>query len=164
MTSKCADRDLAGDIAVVRDFNRFYTARLGLLRKRHLDSKFSLTEARILYEIGANPRTTAAALREVLGLDRGYISRSLALLSKRRRIRHAPSGNDGREKLLSLTTTGKKAVAHLNEQSDKQMQEMLADLPATQREALTEALSRAKEILSRVSNPSVRIARLNKKS
>jgi DNA-binding MarR family transcriptional regulator len=152
------------DIAVVRDFNRFYTARLGLLRKRHLDSKFSLTEARILYEIGSNPRTTAAALREVLGLDRGYISHSLAVLSKRRLIRHALSSNDGREKLLSLTITGEKAVAHLNEQSDKQMQEMLADLPATQREAFAEALSRAKEILSRVCSPLPESPRLNEKT
>jgi hypothetical protein len=39
-------------ISAVREFNRFYTARLGLLRKCHLAGKFSLTEARILYEIG----------------------------------------------------------------------------------------------------------------
>jgi hypothetical protein len=50
-------------ISAVREFNRFYTARLGLLRRRHLDSKFSLTEARILFEIDANPLTTASTLR-----------------------------------------------------------------------------------------------------
>jgi hypothetical protein len=32
-------------ISAVREFNRFYTARLELLRKCHLDGKFSLTEA-----------------------------------------------------------------------------------------------------------------------
>src|SRR5947209_17977657 len=110
MVSERRQSGLAGDIAVIRDFNRFYTARLGLLRKRHLDDEFSLTEARILYEIGANPRTTAVALREVLSLDRGYISRCLTLLAKRRLVRMAVSENDGREKLISLTATGEKAV------------------------------------------------------
>lgn len=87
----------ADQIAVVRDFNRFYTARLGLLRKRHLDGEFSLTEARILYEIRTTPRTTAATLRGRLGLDAGYLSRLLALLTKRKLIRQTASREDGRE-------------------------------------------------------------------
>ena len=78
-------------ISAVREFNRFYTARLGLLRKRHLDGDFSLTEARILYEIGASPRLTASSLRNTLGLNAGYVSRSLALLTKRKLVRQTPS-------------------------------------------------------------------------
>ena len=31
---------LADQISAVRQFNRFYTARLGLLRRRHLDGDF----------------------------------------------------------------------------------------------------------------------------
>jgi hypothetical protein len=71
------DPQIAEQISAVREFNRFYTARLGLLRRRHLESEFSLTEARILYEIGANPLTTASTLRGTLELDAGYISRLL---------------------------------------------------------------------------------------
>src|SRR5487761_1590226 len=104
-------------ISAVREFNRFYTARLGLLRKRHLDGEFSLTEARILYEIGASPRLTASSLRNTLGLNAGYVSRSLALLAKRKLVRQTPSKQDVREKLLTLSPEGDSAVAWLNEQS-----------------------------------------------
>ena len=83
-------------ISAVREFNRFYTARLGLLRKRHLDGDFSLTEARILYEIGASPGLTASSLRNTLGINAGYLSRSLALLAKRRLVRQTVSKEDGR--------------------------------------------------------------------
>ena len=83
-------------IAAMREFNRLYTARLGLLRKRHLDGEFSLTEARILYEIGANPRLTASSLRSTLELDAGYISRLLAMLTKRKLVLQTASKADGR--------------------------------------------------------------------
>src|SRR6266851_2402550 len=89
----------AEEVAAVREFNRFYTARLGLLRKRHLDGEFSLTEARILYEIGSRPKLTASSLRNTLGLDAGYISRLLALLTRRKLVRQMVSRADGREKL-----------------------------------------------------------------
>src|SRR5882762_116426 len=129
-------------ICAVREFNRFYTARLGLLRKRHLDGDFSLTEARILYEIGASPGLTASFLRETLGLNAGYVSRSLALLSKRKLVRQTASKQDGREKLLTLLPAGDRAVARLNEQSALQIQELLADVNSTDRVALLESLAK----------------------
>ena len=100
----------AEEVAAVREFNRFYTARLGLLRKRHLDGEFSLTEARILYEIGSRPEVTAATLRNTLGLDAGYISRLIALLTKRKLVRQTASEQDGREKLLTLSPAGESAA------------------------------------------------------
>src|SRR3954466_5426822 len=103
----------AEQVASMREFNRFYTARLGLLRKRHLDGEFSLTEARILYEIGSRPGLTASILRSVLDLDAGYVSRLLGLLTKRRLVRQQVSKADGRERLLTLTATGEKKVAEL---------------------------------------------------
>src|SRR6185369_2077243 len=101
----------AEQVSAMRDFNRFYTARLGLLRKRHLDGEFSLTEARMLYEIWANPRLTASNLRGILGLDAGYISRLLASLTKRKLVRQTVSKADSRERLLSLSQAGEKKVA-----------------------------------------------------
>src|SRR3981081_3573413 len=96
------DPKIAEQISAVREFNRFYTARLGLLRGRHLDSEFSLTEARILYEIAANPLTTASTLRGTLELDAGYISRLLAALARKKLVRQTPSKADGREKHPTL--------------------------------------------------------------
>src|SRR5260370_41840337 len=135
-------------ISAMREFNRFYTARLGLLRKRHLDGDFSLTEARVLYEIGASPRLTASSLRETLGLNAGYVSRSLALLTKRRLVRQTPSKQDGREKLLTLSPSGERNVAWLNEQSALQIQGLLANVNSTDRDARLDSLSKIRSILS----------------
>jgi len=62
----------------------------------------------MLYEIGSRPKLTASSLRNTLGLDAGYISRLLALLTRRKLVRQTVSKEDGREKLLTLTSTGRK--------------------------------------------------------
>ncbi len=152
--------DLAHQIAAVRHFNRFYTARLGLLRRRHLDGAFALTQARILYEIGANPGLTARTLCATLQLDAGYISRLLSALTRRRLIRQSASKSDGREKLLTLTAAGEKAVARLNQRSDAQIQDLLARLPAADRETLVASLTQARDLLTAPSRPAVRIVQL----
>jgi DNA-binding MarR family transcriptional regulator/GNAT superfamily N-acetyltransferase len=149
-------------ISAVREFNRFYTARLGLLRKRHHDGDFSLTEARILYEIGASPRLTASSLRNTLGLNAGYLSRCLALLASRKLVRQVSSKKDGREKLLTLSPEGDTAVAWLNEQSSLQMQKLLANISSNDRDVLLDSLSKVRSILSESEEHSVRIVRLSK--
>jgi DNA-binding MarR family transcriptional regulator/GNAT superfamily N-acetyltransferase len=151
-------------IAAVREFNRFYTARLGLLRKRHLDGEFSLTEARMLYEIGSRPMLTASSLREMLGLNAGYVSRSLALLTRRRLVRQRASKQDGREKLLTLSAAGDRAVARLNEQSSRQIRELLADVPSKDHEMLLDSLAKIRSVLSERKESPVRIVRLSKSS
>ncbi len=145
----------------MREFNRFYTTRLGLLRRRHLDGDFSLTEARILYEIGSNPKLTASSLRNTLGLDAGYISRLLTLLTRRKLVRQTASKEDGREKLLTLSTTGAKKLAQLNERSALQIQELLEPLSAADRETVINSLSKVRSILSEAQKPGVRIVRLS---
>jgi DNA-binding MarR family transcriptional regulator/GNAT superfamily N-acetyltransferase len=149
-------------ISAVREFNRFYTARLGLLRKRHLDGEFSLTEARILYEIGARPGLTARCLRETLGLDAGYVSRSLALLTRRKLVRQTASRQDGREKPLTLSPAGNSAVAWLNEKSALQIRELLANVASTDRDRLLDSLANIRSILGEAKERSVRIVRLSK--
>jgi DNA-binding MarR family transcriptional regulator/GNAT superfamily N-acetyltransferase len=154
------DPQMATQISAVREFNRFYTARLGLLRRRHLDGEFSLTEARTLYEIGANPRMTASTLRATLELDAGYISRLLAALTRRKFVRQVASTADGREKLLTLTAVGEKAVARLNQQSMTQIQGMLANVKAADRDALVASLTKVRSILGGQQKAPVRIVRL----
>ena len=152
--------EIAQQISAVREFNRFYTARLGLLRRRHLDGEFSLTEARMLYEIGAHPRRSASTLCGTLELDAGHISRLLTALTKRKLVRQAPSEADGRVKLLTLSAVGEKAVERLNAQSMQQIAGMLAHLQAADRAALVASLGRARAILSSQAKPAVRIVRL----
>src|SRR5258708_6379241 len=154
----------AEQVSAVRQFNRFYTARLGLLRRRHLDGEFALTEARILYEIGASPGMTASALRQIVELDAGYISRLLSALTRKKLVRQSVSAADARERLLTLTATGVKAVAHLDQQSTTQIEKMLTHLTGADREAMVTALARVRAILAEPSKTPVRIERLRSSS
>jgi DNA-binding MarR family transcriptional regulator/GNAT superfamily N-acetyltransferase len=136
-------------IAAVREFNRFYTARLGLLRKRHLDGEFSLTEARVLYEIGAAPNVTASTLHNTLHLDPGYLSRLLATMMRRKLVRHKTSPADAREKLLTLSSLGERKVDQLNHQSALQIHGVLDNLSEADRETVVSSLSQVRRILIR---------------
>ena len=142
------DRTLQEQAKALRRFNRFYTARLGLLQESHLDSNLSLSEARILYEIAQNPATTAAALRKTLALDAGYMSRMLSSFEKQRLIQRKPSRQDARELLLTLTPAGKRIATKLDSQSSREMSLLLESLPPQKRETLVHALTTAHEILS----------------
>ena len=142
------DRMFQEQAKALRRFNRFYTARLGLLQESHLDSNLSLSEARILYEIAQNPATTAAALRKTLALDAGYMSRMLSSFEKRRLIQRKPSKQDARELLLKLTPAGKRIATKLDSQSSREMSLLLESLPPQKRETLVHALTTAHEILS----------------
>jgi DNA-binding MarR family transcriptional regulator/GNAT superfamily N-acetyltransferase len=160
-SSSSLEPEFAEQIATIRRFNRFYTARLGLLRRRHFDSEFTLTEARLLYEIDANPLTTATSLCGTLELDPGYISRLLAGLTKKKLLRQVSSKRDGREKHLILTAKGAQSVARFNEMSTMQLRDMLANISAANREELVASLRNVHRILSERQSPAVRIERLH---
>src|SRR5688572_6742778 len=93
----------------VRRFNRFYTKKIGVLRQGLLDSPFTLTEARVIYELAHCDQTTATELGRELDLDAGYLSRILRSFLKRGLIHKQPSKTDGRQSLLSLTDEGQAA-------------------------------------------------------
>jgi DNA-binding MarR family transcriptional regulator/GNAT superfamily N-acetyltransferase len=148
-------------VFAVRDFNRFYTARLGLLQKRYLNGEFSLTESRILYEIWAHPEITAAQLSETLRLDKGYISRLLSSLGKRRLVRQLISKIDSRERLLSLTPAGQKTVAELNRQSAAQIEGLMRGLGDEERDSLIRALSTVRRLLTERADSAIQVMRLS---
>jgi DNA-binding MarR family transcriptional regulator/GNAT superfamily N-acetyltransferase len=159
MNRTSTQAELAQQVAEIREFNRFYTARLGLLSRRHLDGALTLAEARILYEINARPKVTASALQQTLELDAGYMSRLLAGLARRRLIRRVSSDTDAREKPLVLTPTGEKAVARLNEQSMAHIHGLLEHLGPAERETLAASLASVRRLLA--GRPSaLRIVRL----
>src|SRR5581483_5773396 len=89
-------------VAAVRRFNRFYTRQIGLLQDGYLESPFSLTQVRVLYELAQRETSTASELRRELGLDAGYLSRILSAFRKRGLIDKRPSATDGRQSLLRL--------------------------------------------------------------
>jgi DNA-binding MarR family transcriptional regulator/N-acetylglutamate synthase-like GNAT family acetyltransferase len=116
-------------IADLRRFNRFYTQKIGVLVEGLLKSPFSLTEARVLYELAREEGLTAAGLGMQLALDPGYLSRILRSFERRGLIRRTPSQSDRRLGLLSLTAQGRAAFAPLDARSRDQVGAMLHDLP-----------------------------------
>ena len=93
-------------VAAVRSFNRFYTRQIGVLREGMLDSPFSLTEGRILYELAHRQNATASDLARDLDLDAGYLSRILRKFEKRGFLSRRPSATDRRQSHLVLTAAG----------------------------------------------------------
>ncbi|HEY4139264.1 MAG TPA: helix-turn-helix domain-containing GNAT family N-acetyltransferase, partial [Casimicrobiaceae bacterium] len=113
----------------VRAFNRFYTRRIGVLDDAHLGSDFSLGEMRIIYELSHRTEATASEIGDALGLDRGYLSRTLRSFKKRGLVA-AERGSDRRTTLLRLTPAGRRAFAPLERRARAAVVEMLAPLDA----------------------------------
>src|SRR5579863_5124723 len=101
-------------IQLVRRFNRFYTRRIGLLREGLLDTPFSLTQARVLFEIAHCPGTRSTDLAAELGLDPAYLSRLLASFQHRKLIARVQSRDDRRVHHLRLTAKGRAAFGRLD--------------------------------------------------
>lgn len=137
MGERAADGE---EVLAVRRFNRFYTRRIGVLHEGLLESPFSLTEARVLYELAQRDRPPASALALELGLDAGYLSRILRGFQKRGLLERKPSQNDRRQSLLSLTRKGHEAFQALNTRSSDEVRALLDKLPAAERRRLIEAM------------------------
>src|SRR5471030_2597404 len=146
MTTKSKQMQQQAD--AVREFNRYYTVHLGLLRGRYLDTDFSLSEGRILYELSLNPSSTANELRHKLGLDAGYMSRLVRSLTERELVRGQRSELDKRSTLLSLTVAGQAAMADLNHRASAQTIDLLEQLDPATRQELLDALNKVQAILS----------------
>jgi DNA-binding MarR family transcriptional regulator/N-acetylglutamate synthase-like GNAT family acetyltransferase len=133
--------------AAVRRFNRFYTQQIGVLGEALLRSPFSLTEARVMFELAERPGRTAAALRKELGLDAGYLSRILSSFRKRGLVVRVRSTDDGREDLLSLSPRGRRTFAVLDARSNAQVGAMLERVPAPWRDGLIAAMGQIEVLL-----------------
>ena len=146
-------------IAEVSRFNRFYTRQIGVLNEGLLRSPFSLTEARVLYELAQREKPTASSLRVELNLDGGYLSRILRGFERRGLIRKTRAAGDGRQSLLSLTTRGSAAFARLNARSREQVRTMLSGLSEAGQNRMVEAMQTIGDVLgsepaaSRASSP-----------
>jgi len=127
-------------IATVREFSRFYTRRLGTLDEGLLDTPWTLTEARVVYELAQAPSTDMAALRTTLAIDSGYLSRVLSKFDAAGLIARTASATDARKQSLSLTAAGRKLFRTLNERSSRQVAQLLQPLPGPVRESLAGAM------------------------
>lgn len=128
-------------VNAVRHFSRFYTRKIGLLQDALLESPFSLTQARVLYELAHRREVTATDVAVTLGLDHGYLSRTLRGFDDQGLIDRKRAKEDGRQIALSLTTKGRKAFAALDHQSQHDMGALLRPLSESDQARVVAAMS-----------------------
>jgi DNA-binding MarR family transcriptional regulator/GNAT superfamily N-acetyltransferase len=133
-------------IAAVRRFSRFYTRIVGALQEGLLQSRFSLTEARVLYEL-AQAELTATQLGRELGLDAGYLSRILQRFEDEGLIRRTVSETDRRQSVVSLTGAGREAFAPLDARSREEVGTFLAPLSEPSQASLVTAMEHIRALL-----------------
>ena len=136
-----------GRITAVRRFSRFYTGAIGMLRERLHDSRFSLTEARVLYELANRQSPTATDVARELGLDPGYLSRILQRFVRDGLLRRDRVPHDGRQTHLMLTTAGRDALGRLEAASAAEVGALLARLPEPAQTALVAAMGQIETLL-----------------
>jgi DNA-binding MarR family transcriptional regulator/GNAT superfamily N-acetyltransferase len=137
---------LADRVAGVRKFNRFYTRQIGLLRQGLLGTPYSLSEARVLYEVGQG-ETTAAALAVRLDIDPGFLSRMLRRLATSGLLTRTPSAMDRRQTILKLTAQGRAAFAALDSRSQQETATLLAPLADADQHRLVAAMTTVEALL-----------------
>ncbi|WP_039777472.1 MarR family winged helix-turn-helix transcriptional regulator, partial [Nocardia cerradoensis] len=144
MTTATLDHD---DVGAVRAFNRRYTRLIGVLEEHLLDSDFSLTEARILFELAHSGPLGVRTLRTELGLDPGYLSRILARFESAGLVRRQRSDSDARLQLVQLTEAGRVAADDLDRRSAHDIAALLAGHSPADRRRLRTAMRTIEQLL-----------------
>ena len=137
-------------VAAVRAFNRFYTRKLGVLDQHLLQSPFSLSEARVLYELAHRSDVSAKEIGIALGLDAGYLSRIVQSFEEQGLINRTPLPSDRRQQQLSLTAKGRQAFARLDRSSEAAISAMLEALDERGRGRVVGAMATIVHVLEPV--------------
>lgn len=138
----------AGRVAAVREFNRFYTGLLGLLREGLLDTPHSLAEARVIFELAGTDYTEVADFRRALNIDAGYLSRLLTRFEADGLVVRRRSAADGRRQVIGLTAQGRTAFQLLDSSSAGQIGALLAACPEADQQRLIEAMSCIQQVMT----------------
>ncbi|HZM24877.1 MAG TPA: MarR family winged helix-turn-helix transcriptional regulator [Anaerolineales bacterium] len=131
----------------IRSFNRFYTNIIGLLDRHFLDTPYSLTEGRVLYEISHTELCTAKKIRANIDIDEGYLSRIIEKFIKHGVVRKAPAPEDRRLHIIVLTEKGKMEFSSMNENSNKLISQLIEKLSEAERAELVEMMERIHQLL-----------------
>lgn len=136
-------------ISNIRSFNRYYTNIIGLLDKGYLDTAYTLTEARILFEISPVGKIDTSEIIDALLIDKSYLSRVLKKFEKNKLIIKTKTAKDSRLSQISLTGKGLSELNVLNTLADRQFEDLLKDLTSTDIKQLALHMNSIIEILNK---------------
>lgn len=147
----------------VRRFNRYYTSRIGVLERRYLGTEFSVTEARVIYEIFRRGDCIARDLSKSLRVDGGYMSRLLKGLERKGIVVRSHSSVDRREAFIRLTEKGRAQFTVVDDRSKAAMVSVLSRLSPSDRAHLVRSLREVERLLEE-SLGSLRVSEANARS
>ena len=136
-------------ITEIRGFNRFYTNILGLLDQHIIDSGYSLTEARIIFEIGKTDTCTANQLCSILDIDRSYMSKIINKFEKQQLVNRTICSTDNRNIEIHMTDKGKAVLHELEKNANRQIEELILKLNNAEWEELINGIRVVKKYFSR---------------
>lgn len=141
---------LAPTVEAVRSFNRFYTSLIGAVDYAgRLGTPYSLTEARVLYELGRADVLQVPYLREAIRAEAAHLSRVLTRLEEVGLIAREQHPTDRRVHRVRLTEAGREAAALLDERADEAVADLVGRIGEGQRHRLAEALHTVEDVLTR---------------
>lgn len=126
-----------------RSSSRLYLERFGV----------GVTEWRVISQLAIEPAIAAQRICEVIGLDKGAVSRSVAALVAAGQVEEQVDSRDARRQLLSLTPSGYGLHRKLIDVATAREQVMLADLSAEERAQLIGFLRRIHARLPQLREP-----------
>lgn len=136
-----------GDVGTVRSFNRFYTGVIGVLGEGVVRTPYSLTEARVIFELAQRTEAEVRALRHALDLDAGYLSRLLARFEADGLVERERAPGDARRQIARLTPRGREVFAMLDERTVAEIRGLLDGLSAGDRSRLLAAMRSIEAVL-----------------
>ncbi len=136
------------NVAAVRAFTRFYTRKAGILNEVLLNSRFGLTDARILHELAVRSRISARDLTTELDLDPAYVSRVMKKFDKDGFIAREVSKEDRRKHYIALTEQGRKEYNILDQRSARLFGDLVAPLSPEKQAELLSAMNRIQSLLT----------------
>ena len=133
----------------LREFNRFYTKIIGVINNHILESKYSLTEVRVMFEIYHNSQITARQIKEIVEVDEGYLSRIIKKLVKQHIIKREKSKTDSRISTLELSKFGEETFLILNQNSSDSIAKLIRHLNLNEQAELIANFQKIKTLLTK---------------
>lgn len=133
----------------IRQFNRFYLPHMNLLGNHYLGSEYSVTEARIFFEIYEREGCNAASIARIMNIDKSYLSRIIRAHEKNGYIRREQSPEDGRSQMLFLTEKGKARAEDFIRKSNEEIGNIIDGIPEEDEERLSEAIDTITDVLGK---------------
>ncbi len=140
-------------VAAVRAFNRLYTNVIGVLRGGYLNTPYSLTEARLLFELGQRDRTEVSALRRGLDIDAGYLSRILSRFEGDQLVTREKSDTDARRQVIALTAAGRALQQSLDTRAAEEIGALLGRLGEDAQQRLVASMREITQVLTGAPSP-----------